>query len=1058
MESFIEKISHFFATNRPLSQLLLVSIVALGVVAFLVMPKQYNPEIVRPAFVIHFSYDGATTVAARGKMGYELTEALRVLPKIEDINTTIKDGASITSTVIFAVGADKAKVKSDLLTVLAGVEAKAGQAISNLQVQEINPETIPVLQIVFSSPSKTVSEVRELVKSLEPALLAVSGVSGLTTVGGEGRGILVEVDPSTLAAAEVRLATLQNTLQSSQERVVTLGIEGGRYRINATYDAQADTITELGLLPLSSTVRVRDVATIYEGLLPTRSYTLYADKETNAAEVVILAVAKQEGTSAPIVTKAVRERIEQLLTTTNQYQVLTYQVVSDDGIVASDEIMGLTKNLLTSIGIVALVLLLFLSARAALVVLVTIPLTFLSVLGVGLLFDESINRITLFALILSLGLLVDASIVVVDTMYDALRVAHARGRTENLPALAASAVKEVGVGLILSAITSVIVFLPMNYITGMMGPYMGPIAFFVPVALIISLIVAIVLTPFIAIQLLKGEEKELALAQYFKRQLSRLTERYIQVLKKIAYNTKVRHGVLAGAMGAFLVALILPIAGLVHFQMLPKADRDQVYVYIDLPQGTAREVTRQFTETVAALALTHEEVRTTQLFVAGAPVPDFNGLFKGAPQRRAPEQATIRLNLTKAVDRPDSSTTITNELRATFVAKLAEDVAYVRLMEEPPGPPVLATLVAKFSADDLVRQQQAAEQFAAYIAAVPGVVDTYTSVEAAVEELTYTLDREKTLAAGLMTQEVSSWFALTTSPQEISEFVSAKSRELVPIALTVPTEYQYSPLAVGSLPVAGHPLASLLTTSYTTRPSATYLEGAIPVEYVTAEVEGRSIVYVVIEIMRGLIRGDWSGYRVDSWNLFGLTLLATDGSTIDLSWGGEWEMTLENFRDLGLAMLVALFLVYAVLVAQYRSFAVPGFILVTVPLGLVGIFMGFLFLDSLFGIYLTATALIGFIALIGIVVNNAIIYLEYVEQSLAEGVMYTEALIAAGAMRLRPILLTSLTTVLGSLTIASDPVWSGLAWAIIFGLSLSTILTLVIFPSLLITFARDRVT
>jgi multidrug efflux pump subunit AcrB len=591
---------------------------------------------------------------------------------------------------------------------------------------------------------------------------------------------------------------------------------------------------------------------------------------------------------------------------------------------------------------------------------------------------------------------------------------------------------------------------------------MGPISFFVPVALIVSLFIAIILTPFIAIHILQAEEKEWWLAAYFKAKLASLTKLYIRVLRAIAYQSGVRKKVLFGALGAFLFTLLFPLLSLVHFQMLPKADRDQIYVYVDLPESTAITATKEFAEQVALITLDHAEVTSSELFVAGAPIADFNGLFKGAPNRQLPHQATLRVNFTKAADRSESSTEITNELRVRYKEILGDTADYVRLMEEPPGPPVMATLVAKLTALDTALRQKAATDFASVISDIPGVVDVYTSVEAPVERMVYTLDRDKIAALGLSPQVVTSWFSLTSGPQVVGEFTKHEASEQVPVALSLPYTYTSSPAAAGSVVVRGEvgeaPLSSLADVSYVPREGSLYLEHAMPVEYVTAEIEDRSIVYVVIDIMQGLIGGKWEGYTVDSWSLFGLTLVDEGGNEVMLSWGGEWEMTLENFRDLGVAMMVALFLVYAVLVAQYRSFAVPGFILVTVPLGLVGIFTGFLFLDSLFGIYLTATALIGFIALIGIVVNNAIIYLEYVEQSLAEGVTYTEALIAAGATRLRPILLTSLTTVLGSLTIASDPVWSGLAWAIIFGLSLSTILTLVILPSLLITFSRNRVT
>jgi multidrug efflux pump subunit AcrB len=1056
VSSIIEKVSHFFADNRPLSLLLLVSIVLFGVVAFFVMPKQYNPEIVRPAFVLNFNYEGATKDEALNRVGYELIEKLQVVPGVDDIFTRVSDGANISSTVIFEVGYDKAQAKVDLLTQLQGYSNLSSGAVSQLQVQEINPETIPVLQIVFSSENLTLSEVREQVLSLRSSVLQVEGVSEMKVAGGENNSINIEVDPVKLQRAGISLVSLNAVLDSAKIRIRNTGFEDGRYAISSVFDARVENVESIGLLPLGNNIYLRDVATIYEGVSQDRSYVLYSDKNIEPAEVVMLAVSRQEGTSAPVVTKAVLNQIENLLDQ-NQYQDLAFKVVSDDGAVANKEIIGLTTNLVTSIAIVTLVLLLFLSTRAALVVLITIPLTFLLVIAIGFMFGESINRITLFALILSLGLLVDATIVVVDNIYTHLRDAHRQGRQTSLAVTVSMAVKEVGVGLVLSAVTSVIVFLPMRYISGMMGPYMGPISFFVPVALLVSLAIAIVLTPFIAMHILKGDEKENKVGLFFKDKLDLLTQKYVRLLKAIAYKDGVRKKVLGFAVLAFCVSLIFPLTGIVHFQMLPKADRDQFYLYVDVPQGTAREATRAFTEEVVAVALEHSEVMSTQLFVAGAPIVDFNGLFKGAPERTDFDQATVRVNLTTASARALSSTDIATEVRTALKKEFGDKATYVRIMEEPPGPPVAATLVAKIHADSKEVEEKAVTEIENLFGGVNGVVDIYKSIDTPVEEVVYKLNRDNAMVAGVSPREAGEWFSLLSKPKLVSEYIASDSQERVLMYVQLPKEYTENPSGINRLLVGNSsdnnlPLGSLVSTSYELKSSATYLEAALPVQYVTAEVEGRSIVYVVIELMKRIIAGELPSYEVASWSLFDMTLQSTSGDKFTLAWGGEWEMTLENFRDLGVAMIIALFLVYGVLVAQYRSFAWPGFILVTVPLGLVGIFFGFLILDVGFGIYLTATALIGFIALIGIVVNNAIIYLEYVEQAQAEGVNFTEALIAAGAVRLRPILLTSLTTVLGSLTIASDPVWSGLAWAIIFGLSLSTILTLVIFPALLLTF------
>lgn len=1057
VNNFIAAISHFFAENKSLSYLLLVSIAVFGVAAFVAMPKQYNPEIIRPAFVVSFVYEGATPETTVERAGYELVEKLQVINGVEDIYTKVTDGSVVMSTVMFEVGYDKATAKVDLLTQLKSHSALAAGAISNLSVTEINPETIPVLQIVFSSPELTVNEVREKVLLLRGEILKVADVSELDVVGGDKTGVVVEVDPLKLNERGVTLAAVKSVLASASLRVVAGEVEGERFATKVVLDGGAKSVEDIASLPVASGVMLREVATVYEGAAPNRSYTWYASKEVAPTEVVILSVAKREGSSAPTVTADVLSVVDGQLATA-EFASLSYEVASDDGVIAQDEISGLTTNLMQSVMIVGVVLFLFLSTRAALVVLITVPLTFLSVLAIGYLAGESMNRITLFALILSLGLLVDAAIVVVDNIYDHLKRAHEHGLTVSLPKVAAGAVREVGVGLVLSAITSVVVFLPMNYITGMMGPYMGPIAFFVPMALIASLLIAIVLTPFIAIKLLKHDEKDNFISAFFRRRLDALTTAYTHFLHRIAYEAKFRSRLLVSVLGIFLLTLILPALGFVHFQMLPKADRNQFYVYIDAPEGTSRDETNRLSKTVSDILLTHPEVKTVEAFVATSPIVDFNGLFKGAPSRVEKDQATLRVNLSDGSSRDISSTVIASEVRASLASALKRSASYVRIMEEPPGPPVAATFEAKLEGEPEVVAPLRAE-LKNLLTRTEGVVDIYTSAEAPVEEVRYVFNREALSLYGVDSEEFLSWYQLTSSPVLTAEFVSGPETERTGIYLTLPATYSDNLSGLESLPISTRSgdttFGALVSKEYTKRVGSVFLEGAREVEYVTAEVEGRSIVYVMIELMRGIMDGQLGSYQVKEWGLFGVELERADGAVATITWGGEWEMTLENFRDLGMAMMAALFLVYAVLVAQYGSFATPGYILLTVPLGLIGIFTGFLFLDQLFGIYLTATALIGFIALIGIVVNNAIIYLEYVEQSIAEGTSYADALIASGTVRLRPILLTSLTTVLGSLTIAADPVWSGLAWSFVFGLSLSTALTLIVFPAVLLHFKSE---
>ncbi|MCA9366926.1 efflux RND transporter permease subunit [Candidatus Kaiserbacteria bacterium] len=1060
--NIVGRISHFFTVNRSLSILLLITVLLFGLFAFWLTPKQYNPEIVRPAFAMMMHYQGASVDEASNRVVYELVEKIRTVPGVDDVYTEVTDGAAITTTVIFDVGYDATKAKLDLLSQINQHKYVRPGLISDPQIIEINPETIPVLQIVFGADDLSVAEVRSRVVELSHQLGSVPGVSEVSVHGGYISSLVVAIDPQKLAAAGVSVTELEQVLASSQVAATVTGLSDAGYQVATQFNGRVETAAEVGLLLITDTVRVRDVANVYEGAADTRPYVYYSNTDATG-EVVVLAVSKVEGSSAPVVTKAALMAIDDTLSLP-QYAGLTYQVVSNDGATAANEIFGLTKNLITSIAIVAVVLMLFLSLRAASVVLVAIPVTLLFVFGLGFLFDQTINRITLFALILSLGLLVDSAIVVVENIYSHLKEWHFNEldvRTRE--GVIARAVHEIGIGLLLSTVTSIIVFLPMGYITGMMGPYMGPIAFFVPAALLVSLLVAIVVTPFVAAHLITVDEQKGRLGSWFAKKMDEVTDGYTRLLGRILKSRRTQRWLLRSALGLFIITLILPLSGLVHFQMLPKADRDQFYVYIDLPREVSVDTTTDFSAAVSRMLLANGNVVNVQQYIGQAPVVDFNGMFKGAQNRGASYQSTVRVNLVPSGDRAESSTDIVNELRASLSEKFGDSAAYIRFMEEPPGPPVRATFVAEVTAADPATQADATTALFAEFATIDGVVDIYTPEAAPVSQVVYRFDREAAAALGVSIDSAQSALALLGGSIPVTEYLNRDGVEFAPVLLTL------DPSVGGSTDISGLyvsaasgelvPLSAVLTTSTEFSPARADFDGTTPVTYITAEVEGRSIVYVMIDTMRSLIRGDVSGYQVESWGLFGMTLTQADtNNAVNIVWGGEWKMTLENFRDLGVAMGVALLLVYGVLVAQYNRFSTPAYILVTVPLGLVGILWGFFVLDTFFGIYLTATALIGFIALIGIVVNNAIIFLEYVEQMEQQGHPLSVALLESGKARLRPILLTSLTTILGSLTIAGDPVWSGLAWAIVFGLSLSTVLTLIIYPTLLMYFTtRDSV-
>jgi multidrug efflux pump subunit AcrB len=845
-------------------------------------------------------------------------------------------------------------------------------------------------------------------------------------------------------------------------------------------------------------VELADVATVEDDFSEQVSYTQIALHDGEAAtltDAVFLSFAKKKGSNAVTVADTALKELAAVME--EKYPDVRYQVFRNDGQVASEAIAGLGSNLIQSIVIVSLVLLVFLGMRSAVLVATSIPLTLGMVFFVGLLLGESINRITLFALILSLGLLVDSATVVVENIQRHIAL------EKNMLTAITKAVNEVGIGLLLSTVTSVIVFLPTSQISGMMGEYMGPLSIFVPLALIVALLVAYILIPFLTALVIEWEQRrkkknkskrgtkyKVVLPAFVQRFWESRKERrkaclarlqkitavvdvdaffnqliawYGEQLSLLFAQKKRRQMFLRTVFGALAIVMTFPLFQLVHFRMLPTADKNQFYVYIDAPAGYDLDSTYAVSKDIQQEIINHPQVTSIQSFIGEPPVVDFNGLFKGAHLRSGFSYATLRVNLVHTDDRSVSSEVIVQEIRASLLRVgsveqyLAEGGSFV-LLEDPPGPPVMATFMAKIEAEDAQLREEVTSTLFKDIVRLPGVVDVATTVEEPYFRTIYKINHEKAQSVGVYAGQVAQTLNIALSSAQVNEFRVKDHFEQVFIEVRFPSlardektdlEQVYIKSVTGEMV----PLLSVVTPVESRSIPTIIRDNQQPNEYITAELANRSVVYAVIDTISMILQQRTAlgeNWKVVSGDLFKLTLEQQDsGKQVTLRWGGEWEMTIENFRDLGIAMLVAFILVYAVLVAQFQSFSAPAQIMSTVPLAFVGIMPGFAVLDALNGTFLTATSLIGFIALMGIVVNNAILFLEYFMLLKEEGVAHGEALLQAGKTRLRPILLTSLTTVLGSLTIAGDPVWSGLAWSIVFGLSLSAVLTLGVFPVLM---------
>ncbi|MCB9077013.1 MAG: efflux RND transporter permease subunit [Anaerolineaceae bacterium] len=1072
--NFAGKIARFFVENSALSILLLIGIIAFGTFTYIFTPKQYNPTVVMPVFRVQVEYRGATAAEVEQYITLELEERLADIPGVDAIYSRSFDGGMSIVTVEFKMGEDLETAKTRVQSKISASLNEMQPGMENPLIQPVSPDDVPIVTIGFTSSTLSQNEMRNQIIPIMDKLREIAGVANLEVHGGERRALRIILDPTRMQDRGISPLEIEQAIDANNIHytVGTIRDEEAIQEVRVDGALSVDSLRNLYLKP---DVRLQDIATVVDGYTEKTSYVRVSQRDQQGQPVVFLSIAKRKGESTVAIADTILTELATIMHHA-EYNNLEYQIYRNDGEVAEEAVLGLGTSLLQSIGIVSLVLLLFLGLRSAILVAFAIPLSLALVFVVGYFAGQTINRITLFALILSLGLLVDSATVVIDNLSRYIQKPLPLSESITL------AVNEVGIGLLLSTITSVIVFLPTSQISGLMGAYMGPLSFFVPMALLMSLLVAYTMTPFLASLAFHSRQTDpeadaeptrsnpivklfhwlTAPFRAIAKTFDLLTSIYQSNLRWLLHARWRQYAFLGITFLLFVIVLSFPVLKWVHFRMLPGADKRQYYVYIDGPEGTDLGKSLEVADMAVALLLRDPYTQSVQEFIGTAPVIDFNGLYKGAEQRTGRHFITLRVNITPPKQRIMQSGAIVSRMRDYFAQSPAMRVYKssgftAQFVEDPPGPPVQATLVAKIKGPDPAVRRAVAQDIMAKMRATANVVDVQSSIETPYPQTTFVIDYSKANRTGIATANVVDVLQTATDGRNIGQYHLPEHNEFSFITLEYPPEARNQLQDLSGIYVKsqlGHniPLSELVTPVSGRQTAALIRDERGSTTYVTAEMDNRSVVYAVIDLMFDIVG---NGYQfpnegtLERWNLFGMHYQDKQQNAYQILWGGEWEMTLENFRDLGLAMIVAFVLIYAVLIAQFRSFLAPALIMTTIPLGFIGILPGFALLDATWGTFLTATSLIGFIALMGIVVNNAILYLEYYGQSLAEGKTVHESLLGAGEARLRPILLTSATTVLGSLTIANDPVWSGLAWAIVFGLSLSALFTLGVFPILL---------
>lgn len=1071
--------------------------IAAGIAALQFTPREEEPQIVVPMVDVLIEAPGLSAEQVAQQVAIPVEKLLAQIPGVEHVYSTSSTGrASVT--LAFYVGEDREISILNTYNKLYANQDKVPGVVSNWMLRPIEVDDVPIMLLALWSdaPERYGGfELRRLAEDVSTYLQGIDETSEVNVVGGRPRTIRILVDPESMGARRTTAADIFNALQVSN---VLQDVDQWSFNNESIVLESGDflrSVDELNLFVVNIIdgipVYLGDIAEITDGPAEPDQYTWLdfatghpSFENANAGyPMVSISVAKQRGSNAVAVAKDVHNLMARL-----QREVLPdeihLEVIRDYGKTADEKVNNLTSSLGFAVLTVVVFIGVFLGWRQALVVGLAVPICYGVSLALDLAFGYTINRVTLFALILSLGLLVDDPITGVDNISRFLSSAHG-----NVKDRIVSAMAEIRVPLLMSTVTIVLAFIPLAFITGMMGPYMAPMAFNVPVSVITSTVVAFLVTPWLASRLLR---QSLPPGQVSDEPGGERHGFYQRLIGPLLNDRRKSKAVLWCVAVLFIGVALLPVFRLVPLKLLPFDNKNELQIVIDMPESSSLEQTAAVARQVSAKISLLPEIRAIAAYV-GTPSPmDFNGMVRRYYQRTGAHMADLRLTLVDKDLREHQSHAVVLRLRELLMP-IGVDGISIKVVEVPPGPPVMSTLVAEVYGEWLTPyslQQEAADILMARLAREPHVVETDSTVQAPQQRLRFITDKQKAALSGVATDDINNTLLMANRGYKAGYLQLPRESVPLPIVMRLALSERVGINDFKRLQVKGRPgivqQSSAQGLDSAPQPLVAigelghFEQGSVdqpihrkdlrPVVYVTAEMSGRTPAEVIADVSADLgsqeqESKDWrmrsfvdSGGR-DPWHI---------PEDISISWTGEgeWKITLDVFRDMGMAFIFALLAIFVVLRFQTASTTLSLIIMTAIPLTIIGIFPGFWLLNMIGErqvagapdpVLFTATAMIGMIALAGIVVRNSLILVEFIDQSRARGLAIKEALLQAGSVRMRPVLLTAGTTMLGNLVITLDPVFSGLALAIMFGIVASTLFTLVVVPVVyLLVFERSE--
>ncbi len=1045
--------------KSPLTPLFLLAAIAVGLLALASIPREEEPQISVPMVDIMVAAPGLRAPDAIELVGKPLETIVKSVSEVEHVYT-FADDDQVMVTARFKVGVDPdaaavrihEKIRANMDRIPAGIPEPL------IQTRGIND--VPGLVLTLSPKPGAAGQwtdqaLYELAGKLRTEVAKVDDVGLTFIVGGRPQEIRVEPDPARLALRGVSLGGLMDAIRQANRAFPAGQVRNNGQSVQVTAGRTLTSAVDIGLIALPSArgemVYVRDVATVIEAPREDQARAWrYArvGQDWSQAPAVSLAIAKRKGANAVVVSHAVLARVEALKGTLLP-DSLSVAVTRDYGETANEKANELLFHLgLATVSIVILIGL-AIGWREAAVTAVVIPTTILLTLFASNLMGYTINRVSLFALIFSIGILVDDAIVMIENIARHWAMNDDRSRID----AAVEAVAEVGNPTVVATLTVVSALLPMLFVSGLMGPYMAPIPVNASAAMVFSFFVAVVIAPWLMVRFARktltaggGHHGEGRLGAIYRKVAGRVI-----ATRRTAWIFLIAVGVatvLAGSMFATRTVTV---------KLLPFDNKSELQVVVDLPEGASLETTQRVLNDAAMITRTLPEVVAIDAYAGTASPFNFNGLVRHYYLRNKPEMGDLSVALAVKSERKRSSHSIALDLRERLAALSLPAGSSIKVVEAPPGPPVMATLLAEIYGPDAKTRRAVAERVKAAFRSVPYIVDVDDSYGQPRPGLRLVPDRDRLEALLVTDREVYDSIGAALSGQVVGYAHRGEGRDPLEISVRLPQSSRTWGEGLAAMPVARSQtgrlvaLGEVVTASEEAGSTHIFRRDGRDVDMILGELAGayEAPIYGMMAVDKAIREGEWKDVPKPDIRLNGQP---TDESRPTVLWDGEWEITWVTFRDMGAAFGVAILGIYVLVVAQFKSFRLPLVILTPIPLTLVGIVIGHILFQAPF----TATSMIGFIALAGIIVRNSILLVDFIRHSQGDGRPLREVLLEAGAIRFKPIVLTALAAMIGAAVILFDPIFQGLAISLLFGLASSTILTVLVIPAIYVVLRDDQ--